>query len=788
MKLLLLTLLIFCSFGYAQVGMYIEPLHSVEAFSSPVRAGVGDATNGLIIVCSQNKTIKVYDARNLAQRTLLDGGNVPISSILFLKQASTLCVAYSTGKIDLWDIMKEEIKPLDVSNSTVVSMAEAPQQRILIASFDRIVKLVDVRSGKILSSSNSLSDGIVAVGTDLTGSNAVVVSEGGLVRYLGLPDLNELRKSDANGRVLRAAFSPDAKWIALTGPEGAVRLFDAAAGIVRAFFTESRQLVSSLAFDPKNRWLVASSCDSTLRVYDLSRNSLAHSVPVPAAYITTSSFMGPEMLWYGTTKGTVSTWGVHETPPDTLSPVMTLAQSDGPRRVFGSSARIAGLVRDENAIKEILVDKGNGVLKVADAEEKDRVPGMVSKSFLLDATLDKMGDNAFSIHATDKFGNVARTSFVVKRLTNEEAVEIVNPPNNFEAEKGSTKLEFKLWCQAASYQVFVNMAEVSGNRNVQQRKLGDPFSEDIPLSVGYNQVQINVVLNDGQKITKTLGVNRKMYGAVVAAPAANPASKQRGVEPQLWAVVVGVSEYANKAIPSLHFADRDAEAFAEFLQRPEGGGIQPDHMHLLINKDATLANLKEALVEFLAQAIDKDLVIIFFAGHGAPDPARPANLYLLTHDTDPSKLGTSAYPMWDMQTLLTRQLTAKRIVVFSDACHSGGISVDFATRGVKTTESNLINQYLADLARTKEGIVMFTASAAGEVSQEFPDLGHGVFTYYLLQGMKGEADLNNDYTVTINELMQYVEDQVKRKTKGAQNPTRSQTMYDKELTISKVAH
>lgn len=289
-------------------------------------------------------------------------------------------------------------------------------------------------------------------------------------------------------------------------------------------------------------------------------------------------------------------------------------------------------------------------------------------------------------------------------------------------------------------------------------------------------------------MTKTWGVSRKVYGAISVGPVSKPASKDRGVEPQLWAVVVGVSEYASKSIPSLRFADRDAESFAEFLQKPEGGGFQPDHMRVLIDKDATLANLKQALVEFLAQAIDKDLVMIFFAGHGAPDPARPMNLYLLTHDTDPSRPGTTAYPMWELQTLLTRQLTAKRIVVFSDACHSGGISLDFGTRGVNTAESNQINQYLADLARAKEGIVIFTASAAGEVSQEFPELGHGVFTYYLIEGMKGEADLNNDYTVTINELMQYVEDQVKRKTRGAQNPTRSQTIYDKDLTISKIAH
>jgi len=74
------------------------------------------------------------------------------------------------------------------------------------------------------------------------------------------------------------------------------------------------------------------------------------------------------------------------------------------------------------------------------------------------------------------------------------------------------------------------------------------------------------------------------------------------------------------------------------------------------------------------------------------------------------------------------------------------------------------------------------------VSQEYPEYGHGVFTYFLLEGLEGKADYNNDYTITINEAMQYVEEQVKRKTRGAQNPTRSQTEYDKEMTIATIPH
>jgi uncharacterized caspase-like protein/WD40 repeat protein len=788
MKILFLILFTVASIGQAQLALRVEPLRSVDAFPSSIRAGATNPTDKLIVVLSQDRALKVYDVANLSQRATLAGSNTPITSILFTRQGSTILLGYSTGKIDLWNLSKEEIRSLDVSNTTIVCMAEAPQQHLLVASFDKTIKLIDIPSGKTLGSSGALPEDIVAIGADTSGTRAFVLSGTGLVRIMSLPGLSEVRKFDAHGPILRAAFSPDGKWIALGGTDGAIRLWDVVTGIVRASFTESHQAILALSFDPRSRWLIASSADSTSRMYDLSKSAMIQSIPLRDGYVTALSFVSPDLFWWGTTKGTVSTWSVQEVPLDKTPPVITIVKSDDMRRVFGTSVRISGLVRDENKIKEIVLDKGAGAISVAEAEEKDRVSGMVSESFVLDAKLANAGDNTFTVKATDQYGNVSRESIQIQRLTKDQVIEIVNPPNNFEADKVSVKLEFKLWSEASSYQVLANMVEVNQNRSVGQKKLGQVFSEEIPLSVGYNQIEIDVVLKDGQKITKTLGVSRKVYGTISAAPSAAPITRQRGVEAQPWAVVVGVSEYANKAIPSLHYADQDAQAFADFLQRPEGGGIQQDHMRLLTNKNATLANLKEALVEFLSQAIDKDLVIIFFAGHGAPDPARPSNLYMLTYDSDLSRLGTTAYPMWDMQTLLTRQLTAKRIVVFSDACHSGGISAEFATRGVNTPESNLINQYLADLARAKEGIVMFTASAAGEVSQEFPELGHGVFTYYLLEGMKGEADLNNDYTVTINELMQYVEDQVKRKTKGAQNPTRSQTIFDKDLTISKIAH
>ena len=412
------------------------------------------------------------------------------------------------------------------------------------------------------------------------------------------------------------------------------------------------------------------------------------------------------------------------------------------------------------------------------------------KRFSTVLKLDSVGLIPFEIKVEDNAKHSVSQSGFVQRLSNDQAVEVEYPLVNSETESMSTPVKFGTWFDVASYSISVNMVDIVNGQVPEFKVAGDVIADEVPLVAGYNQIQLSITSKSGEKFSKTIGINRKV-SILGSTPSLNSGVKKErvaGSGPQSWAVVVGVSEYKNPGIPSLKYADKDAEALANFLRRPEGGGYDSDHIRVLLNKDATLANIRESLINFLNQAIDMDLVIIYFAGHGAPEPARPQNMYLLTYDSDPMALGMTAFPMWDIQTVLARYISAKRVVVFTDACHSGGISVNFATRGLGSSEPNLVNQYLADLSKTKEGIVVFTASAAGEVSQEFPDMGHGVFTYYLLEGLEGKADYDNDYTVTINELMRYVEEQVKRKTHGAQNPTRSQTEYDKEMTIAIVPH
>lgn len=263
----------------------------------------------------------------------------------------------------------------------------------------------------------------------------------------------------------------------------------------------------------------------------------------------------------------------------------------------------------------------------------------------------------------------------------------------------------------------------------------------------------------------------------------SPTSGFRG---RRWAVVVGVSAYEDSTIVPLRYADADARAIYQFLRSPRagGGGYAEENIKLLLNEEATYAGLRNALFSFLRQATDEDHVVIYFAGHGAPDPARPGDLYLLTHDTRSGQIPATAFPMRDVDRAVG-ELYARHVVVITDACHSGGVTGELATRG----GTNSINDiFLAQLSSSTGGLAVFTASGADQVSLEDERWGggHGVFTHYLLQALDGAADEDGDGIVTLVEMMFWTIDRVRRETENAQIPSIGHRTYDRYLPMSLV--
>lgn len=244
--------------------------------------------------------------------------------------------------------------------------------------------------------------------------------------------------------------------------------------------------------------------------------------------------------------------------------------------------------------------------------------------------------------------------------------------------------------------------------------------------------------------------------------------------PRSYAVVIGISEYQN--LPpeqQLHFAERDAEAMYSILISPEGGNFRAEHVHRLVGAQATLANVRRELEEWLPSiAKEEDRVLVYFAGHGFVVEGTP---YLAPYDFDVSNVEQTAYPMATLGRVFGDKIKARWKVLLTDSCHSGAISPD--------AEVRTINRSLLDLSRS---VFSLTASRDRERSFESEDWGggHGIFTYYVVRGMEGAADENRDGIVTADELAEYVRRNVREATGARQNPTSDRGSFDPNMLLA----
>ena len=223
---------------------------------------------------------------------------------------------------------------------------------------------------------------------------------------------------------------------------------------------------------------------------------------------------------------------------------------------------------------------------------------------------------------------------------------------------------------AAASEKGISRIEVRVNQELQARRQGRgiavvpgegvtkttfEFSESVQLREGTNTISITAF--DGEQIsaTRTLNVTRIL---------------DKG---KIWAVVIGISQY--QTVRPLKYADKDALAFHDYLLN--NVGVPKEQMTPLINEHATLVNLKRTLgTELKRKAGPKDTVIIYYAGHGAPetDSASPdgdgLEKYLIPYDADAQDLYTTGLPMREIETIFDR-IASERVIFITDSCYSG---------------------------------------------------------------------------------------------------------------------
>lgn len=227
---------------------------------------------------------------------------------------------------------------------------------------------------------------------------------------------------------------------------------------------------------------------------------------------------------------------------------------------------------------------------------------------------------------------------------------------------------------------------------------------------------------------------------------------------QTFAIIMGISSY--KYVRPLSYADKDAELFRDFLKSPGGGSLKDDNIYCLLNEDAVSANFWTKGFQWLrAKELQKgDKLFIYLAGHG--DAIDQDEFFFLSYDCNPAGdknnyLVGGAIQLYNLKKKIANE-TAKGVEVYfiMDACRSN--ELPGGAQG-QTFLNNAISE-------KKVGEIMMLATAAGEESLEDASIGngHGLFTWYLVDGLSGLADAENnpDNKITFGELKAYVDKNV----------------------------
>lgn len=235
-------------------------------------------------------------------------------------------------------------------------------------------------------------------------------------------------------------------------------------------------------------------------------------------------------------------------------------------------------------------------------------------------------------------------------------------------------------------------------------------------------------------------IEKEIITKVAAGPGVN-----------IYALIVGASKY--DFFESLKYTDDDAYRIYAFLKSPEGGAVPEDHIRILIDESAVAANIYKGLDDIIAMAGPEDVVLVYMAGHGLQ------GFYVPT-DSDGYRNRVEYEVIRDR----LESCQARQKLVIADACYAGSLLA------AKTPMFASVDLFYKKLLSSGGGTAFLLSSKKEEFSLESQGLRQGIFSHFLIEGLKGEADSDADKLVTLDELYTYVYSHVRDYSGNLQSP------------------
>ena len=724
-----------------------ETGREARAFSSnaaSVRSAVFSPNGKQILSSSYANTIKFWDIELGLEIRTFSGHTGIVPSIAFSPDGKQFLSGSWDGTVKLWDIETGlEGRTFPGYNKYFSTVEFSPDgSQIIFGSEDMTVSLWDISTGQEVRTFSGHTHIIRYVAFSLDGNYVISGSGDNTIRFWETESGLEI-KTFLEENVSSVALSPDRKQILFATYDGTIILRDIETGLeIRTFHTNA---VHSVAFSPDGKKFLSGSSDKTVKLWDVNLNNEIMSFSGHTDIVFTVAFSpdGNQVL-SGSFDGTVRLWDV--------SAGKEIAQfigfTDGEWIVITPDGYYnASLYGD----KYLNVRVGNKVYGIDEFRKTFNNPQIV------EARLQGRPD---PVLVAETIQNAA--SFEPPRVV------ISNPVDRADLASGQVELSVTVVDQnqpISNIEVVVNGSRVGMDdmRGVNTGERG--FSRASPtLNVTGTDRRVSfqfpVNLKAGNNIIEVIASNGKADGKDRIEVNCLSASERL---PDLWILSIGVNSYNdNGNLKSLNYAVNDAQAIIDVFKNQEGK--QYGQVNSLLVADGTQRpptrdNIIDSF-DYFRQAGEQDVLLLFIAGHGMNDDR--GNFYFLPSDAafndDGSIRISRAISHRDLQSVLDGP---GQKLLFIDACHSAGT-------GSRLTQSTNNTQLARQL--DNNSTVIFTSSKGTETSKEMEELGHGAFTYAILEGLRGEADPYKDGSVTMKSLDTYVSRKVPQLTDRTQTP------------------
>lgn len=275
-------------------------------------------------------------------------------------------------------------------------------------------------------------------------------------------------------------------------------------------------------------------------------------------------------------------------------------------------------------------------------------------------------------------------------------------------------------------------------------------------------LQLECQTFDGSTLsmTRTLQRTKKLVTEQKIIKSLNPTQTRGAINKDAYALIIGIENYKKTSIKA-EFANRDAEIFGDFAHYSLG--VPRKNIKVLVNEKADKGEIVFTAKYWLGNSVKKTSdVYIFFAGHGLASPDGDQS-FIIPVDGRPGVLKETAIDK-DMLFNEIAKLGAATYTIFLDTCYSG-VSRD------KEALSSARPLGIKALKKSHpENFMIFSAAGAMQTALPLKEARHGLFSYYLMLGLQGEADLNADRKIVASELHEYVLDRVNKSSGFEQTP------------------